>query len=142
MSKPKNVTNAVEKKYDSIIIEKAKYEYFETSGDGKMTVYFKSGIIYEFLNVKQPRNVHVKEAGLKNGFLPHLYTFVPTLVVAPALVHLTPFLTVTAIAGALIIDAPNTAPANIAINFFFISTFPLNVPTAYPSDSNLNLLIS
>lgn len=52
MSKPKNVTNVVEKKYDSIIIEKAKYEYFETSGDGKMTVYFKSGIVYEFLNVK------------------------------------------------------------------------------------------
>jgi hypothetical protein len=44
--------NIIEKKYNSLIIEKAKYEHFETSNTGKVTVYFKSGIIYEFKNVK------------------------------------------------------------------------------------------
>jgi len=44
--------NVIEKKYNSIIIEKAKYEYFETSGDGRMTVHFRSGIVYEFKDVK------------------------------------------------------------------------------------------
>ena len=52
MPEKKKYTNIIERKYNSIVIEKAKYEYFETSDDGKMTVYFKSGLVYEFINVK------------------------------------------------------------------------------------------
>ncbi len=42
-----------EKEYNnSIVIEKARYTYFDTSNDGRMTIYFRSGLIYEFKNVK------------------------------------------------------------------------------------------
>jgi len=54
MAHTKKYSSEVEKTYDSIIIEKAKYEYFETNDSGKMTVYFKSGLVYEFKGVKKP----------------------------------------------------------------------------------------
>ena len=49
----KTKSNEVVKNYNSVIIEKVKFQYFETSDDGKIAVYFRSGLIYEFLNVKK-----------------------------------------------------------------------------------------
>lgn len=37
---------------DSIIFEKTRWYYRETSDDGTLVVYFKSGLIYHFKNVK------------------------------------------------------------------------------------------
>lgn len=54
MTHVRNFNNEIEKKYDSIIIEKAKYQYSKTNDSGKMTVYFRSGLVYEFINVKKP----------------------------------------------------------------------------------------
>jgi len=54
MAHTKKYGSEVEKTYNSIIIEKARYEYFETSNSGKMSVYFKSGLVYEFKDVRKP----------------------------------------------------------------------------------------
>jgi len=54
MAHTRKYNSEVEKTYNSIIIEKAKYEYFETNDSGKMTVYFRSGLVYEFKDVKKP----------------------------------------------------------------------------------------
>lgn len=37
---------------DSIIFEKTRWYYRETSGDGTLIIYFKSGLVYHFRNVK------------------------------------------------------------------------------------------
>lgn len=43
----------IEKRFfNSVIIEKARWYYKETSNSGKLTIYFRSGIVYEFNNVK------------------------------------------------------------------------------------------
>ncbi len=52
MAKKKRNDGVEEKEYNSVVIEKARYRYFDTSNDGKMTIYFRSGLIYEFKNVK------------------------------------------------------------------------------------------
>lgn len=45
--------NGLEKTFDkSIIFEKARWYYRETSGDGRLVVYFRSGIVYHFKDVK------------------------------------------------------------------------------------------
>lgn len=52
MASKKKFSHEIENKYNSVIIEKTKYQYFDTSDDGRLIVYFKSGLVYEFINVK------------------------------------------------------------------------------------------
>lgn len=45
--------NGLEKMFTkSIVFEKARWYYKETSNDGRLVVYFKSGLVYHFKNVK------------------------------------------------------------------------------------------
>lgn len=44
----------VEKQFPtSIIFEKARWNYKETRGDGNLIIYFRSGIVYHYKDVKQ-----------------------------------------------------------------------------------------
>lgn len=56
MSKTKSIIkirDGIEKTFhNSIIIEKARWHYRETSDDGRLVVYFRSGLVYDFQNVK------------------------------------------------------------------------------------------
>jgi len=43
----------IEKEFPtSIIFEKARWNYKETRGDGNLIIYFRSGIVYHYINVK------------------------------------------------------------------------------------------
>lgn len=56
MSKAKaiiKIKDGVEKKFhNSVIIEKARWYYRETSDDGRLVIFFRSGLVYNFPNVK------------------------------------------------------------------------------------------